>query len=139
MYGLPPCFAMRSHIFRDRYALSAHSLPRLPMNFSSSSTCLESALNGDVTLKERINRLLQSTMKWSLRKSFLLFLLPCAMLSHLTYLQMEKPVLSMAQISRRFLLFSHSIPARGRSSASRDSSSSGGSSPSGGPSCREGP
>src|SRR2546422_11005942 len=116
MKGLPPCLAVRLHVFLERYALSAASLPRLPMNFSISSTCFESALNGGVTLNERIRRLLQSTRKWSLRKSLLLFFLPCLTVSHLTYLQIEKPVLSMAQMSRRFFvlfLFPHSIPARG--------------------------
>src|SRR6266571_2467349 len=102
---------MTLHIFLERYALSAQSLPRLPMNFSISSTCFESALNGDVTLNERMRRLLQSTMKWSLRKSFLLFFLPCLTVSHRAYLQIEKPVLSMAQILLGFFvlfLFSHS-------------------------------
>jgi len=63
MYGSPPCLATRLHIFLERYALSAHSLSRLPMKLSRYSTCLLSDLNGGVTLKERIRRLLQSTMK----------------------------------------------------------------------------
>jgi hypothetical protein len=76
MYGPPPYLAIRLHIFLERYALSAQSLPSLPMNARSSSTCFESALNGDVTLNERIRRrLLQSTMKCSLRKSILASLL----------------------------------------------------------------
>lgn len=70
---------------------------------------LESALNGGVTLEGRMGRRLQSTMKWSLRKSFRLSLPPCLMMSHLTYLQTEKPVLSMAQMRFVFLLlFPHS-------------------------------
>jgi len=74
---LPPCLAIRSHIFRERYALSPHNMPRSLMNLSSSSTCFESALKGGVTLNERIRRrLLQSTMKCSLRKSILASLLP---------------------------------------------------------------
>jgi len=63
MYGFPPCLSTRSHIFLERYALSAHSLLRHPMKPSRYLTCLLSDLNGGVTLKERISRLLQSTMK----------------------------------------------------------------------------
>ncbi len=62
-YGLPPCLAIALHIFRERYALSPHSLPRLPMKLSRYSTCFPSDLNGVATLKERMSRLLQSTMK----------------------------------------------------------------------------
>ena len=63
MYGFPPCLSTRSHIFLERYALSAHSLPRPPTKPSRYLTCLLSDLNEGVTLKERMSRLLQSTMK----------------------------------------------------------------------------
>ncbi len=85
MYGAPPYLATRLHIFRERYALSAHNRPRsFLMNERRYSTCFESGLNGGVALKERMRRLLASTMKCSLRKSLRFFLLPCLMSNHLT-------------------------------------------------------
>src|SRR5450756_1355065 len=84
MYGSPPCFATRSHIFLERYALSAQSLPSSLMNERRYSTCFPSDLKGGVTLKESMSRLVQSTMKCSLRKSLLFLLLPCLMSNHLT-------------------------------------------------------
>ena len=50
---------------------------------------LRASLEWRDDLEGVVGRFLQSTMKWSLRKSFLLFFQPCLGMCYLTYLQTE--------------------------------------------------